>query len=182
MKEATLNAKVAIVDEIKDLIDKSQSVVFVDYRGLTVSEVTELRNKMREAGVVYKVLKNTYVKRAADALGIEGVEAYLEGPTAVAFGVEDAVSPAKILADFIKATKKTELKGGILEGKAIDVDTVKSLSEIPSRDELLAKMLCSLNAPITNFVRVLDALAKKRAEEGEAAPAAEEAAPAADAE
>lgn len=147
--------RLQLVDEIKDLIDKSQSVVFVDYRGLTVSEVTELRNKMREAGVVYKVLKNTYVKRAADALGIEGVEAYLEGPTAVAFGVEDAVSPAKILADFIKATKKTELKGGILEGKAIDVDTVKSLSEIPSRDELLAKMLGSLNAPITNFVRVL---------------------------
>ena len=181
MKEATLNAKIAIVDEIKDLIDKSQSVVFVDYRGRTVSEVTELRNKMREAGVVYKVLKNTYVKRAADSLGIEGLDACLEGPTAVAFGLEDAVAPAKILADFIKATKKTELKGGILEGKAIDIDTVKSLSEIPSREELLAKMLGSLNAPITNFVRVLDALAKKRAEEGEAAaPAAEEAAPAAD--
>lgn len=181
MKEATLNAKVAIVDEIKDLIGKSQSVVFVDYRGLTVSEVTELRNKMREANVVYKVLKNTYIKRAADDLGIGGVAEYLEGPTAVAFGVEDAVAPAKILADFIKATKKTELKGGILEGKVCDVNTIKALSEIPSREELLAKMLGSLNAPITNFVRVLDALAKKRAEEGDA-PAAQEAAPAADAE
>ena len=174
MKEATLNAKVAIVDEIKDLMGKSQSVVFVDYRGLTVSEVTELRNKMRAAGVVYKVLKNTYVKRASDDLGIEGVDGFLEGPTAVAFGVNDAVAPAKILADFIKATKKAELKGGILEGKAIDVNTVKALSEIPSREELLARMLGSMMAPIANFARVIDAIAKKRAEEGEA-PAQEEA-------
>lgn len=180
MKEATLNAKAAIVDEIKDLMGKSQSVVFVDYRGLTVSEVTELRNKMRQAGVVYKVLKNTYVKRAADDLGIEGLDGYLEGPTAVAFGLDDAVAPAKILADFIKATKKAELKGGILEGKAISTDVVNKLSAIPSREELLAKMLGSLNAPISGFVRVLDALAKKKAEEGDA-PAVE-AAPAADAE
>ena len=156
MKEATLNAKAAIVDEIKDLMGKSQSVVFVDYRGLTVSE------------------------RAADDLGIEGLDGYLEGPTAVAFGLDDAVAPAKILADFIKATKKAELKGGILEGKAISTDVVNKLSAIPSREELLAKMLGSLNAPISGFVRVLDALAKKKAEEGDA-PAVE-AAPAAEAE
>lgn len=164
MKEYTLQAKETVVSEIVEKFSKAQSAVFYDYRGLTVAEVTDLRNKMREANVEYRVIKNTMVKRALDQLGIEGADEYLNGPTAVAFGYEDAVAPAKIIAGFIKAAKKTEFKGGILDGKVITPDVVKNLSEIPSRNELLAKMLGSLNAPISSFVRVLDAIAKKKAE------------------
>ena len=155
MKEATLQAKAAVVDEIKEKLQNAHSVVIIDYRGLTVDEVTNLRNQMRAAGVEYKVLKNTMIARAAKDLGIEGTEAMLEGPTAVAFGMQDAVSPAKIIVEFAKKTKKTEIKGGLLEGKVIGVDQVKYLASLPSKEELIAKMLGSLNAPITNFVGVL---------------------------
>ncbi|MBQ9942369.1 MAG: 50S ribosomal protein L10 [Christensenellaceae bacterium] len=164
MKEATLKAKESIVSEIQAKIEASQSIVFIDYRGLTVSEVTDLRNKMRAAGVEYKVLKNTMVQRAAKAAGIEGLDAILEGPTAVAFGLEDAVAPAKIIAAFAKATKKTQIKGGVLEGKVIDEATVKSLAEIPSRNELLARMLGSMTASISGFVRVIAAIRDKKEE------------------
>ena len=108
MKEATLKAKEAEVAEIQEKLQKSQSVMFLDYRGLTVSEVTELRNKMRAAGVEYKVIKNTMMRRAAQEAGVEGLDEILEGPTAVAFGYEDPVAPAKILVDFIENAKKTE--------------------------------------------------------------------------
>ena len=114
MKEATLRAKEAEVAEIQEKIEKSQSVMFLDYRGLNVAEVTELRNKMRAAGVEYKVIKNTMIRRAAEKAGIEGLDDVLEGPTAVAFGYADPVAPAKILVDFIEDTKKTNLKGGVL--------------------------------------------------------------------
>lgn len=164
MKEYTLQAKEAVVADIVEKFSKAQSAIMYDYRGLTVDEVTALRNQMREQNVEYRVLKNTMIKRALAELGIEGADEYLNGPTAVAFGYEDAVAPAKIIAGFIRTTKKTEFKGGILEGKVITPDVVKNLSEIPSRNELLAKMLGSLNAPISGFVRVLDALAKQKAE------------------
>ena len=158
MKEATLKAKEAIVSDIQDKMQNAQSVVIYDYRGLTVLEVTELRNKMREAGVEYKVLKNTMIKRAADNLNIEGLDAYLEGPTAVAFGMNDPVAPAKILSDFVKSTKKTEIKGGILGGKVVDVASIENLAKLPSKEELLAKMLGSLNAPIQGLAMVLSGL------------------------
>lgn len=160
MKDYTLQAKEAVVAEIQDKLSRAQSVIFVDYRGLTVAEVTELRNKMREAGVEYRVLKNTMIHRAADNLSIEGLDSILEGPTAVAFGYEDPAAPAKILVDFAKATKKTEIKGGVLDGKAIGVDGVKYLADLPSKEVLLAKMLGSLNAPITGFVTVLSGVLK----------------------
>lgn len=155
MKDYTLQAKEAVVADIQAKFEKAQSVVFIDYRGLTVSEVTELRNKMRSAGVEYRVLKNSMIKRAVDNLGIQGVDEVLAGPTAVAFGYEDPVAPAKILVDFVKAAKKTEIKGGVLAGKGIDVAGVKYLAELPSKEQLLAKMMGSLNAPITGFVMVL---------------------------
>lgn len=161
MKDYTLKAKQEVVAGIKEKLEQAQSVVFVDYRGLTVAEVTELRNKMRAAGVEYKVLKNTMVRRAAEDLGIEGLDSILEGPTAVAFGMQDPASPAKILMDFAKATKKTQIKGGVLDGRMIDVDGVKYLSELPSREELLAKMLGSLNAPMTGLVMVLSGVTSK---------------------
>lgn len=155
MKEATLQAKAAVVEQIKEKLQQTQSAIIIDYRGLTVEEVTTLRNSMRQAGVEYKVLKNTMVARAAKELGIEGLESILEGPTAVAFGLTDAVAPAKILVEFAKKTKKTQIKGGVLEGKVIGVEQVQYLASLPSKDELIAKMLGSLNAPITNFVGVL---------------------------
>ena len=155
MKDYTLKAKEAAVSEIQEKMQQAQSVVFVDYRGLTVEEVTNLRCKMRNAGVEYKVIKNTMIQRAADKEGIEGLNSILEGPTAVAFGMKDPVSPAKILVDFAKDTKKTEIKGGVLDGKTIDVDGVKYLASLPSKEELLAKMMGSLNAPVTGLVMAL---------------------------
>ena len=131
------------------------SLIHIYYRGLTVEEVTNLRCKMRDAGVEYKVIKNTMIQRAADKEGIEGLNSILEGPTAVAFGMKDPVSPAKILVDFAKDTKKTEIKGGVLDGKTIDVDGVKYLASLPSKEELLAKMMGSLNAPVTGLVMAL---------------------------
>jgi len=178
LKEATLKAKEGIVSAIQEKIQASQSIVFIDYRGLTVEEVTDLRNKMRDAGVEYKVLKNTMVSRAAEKAGLGDLGEMLEGPTAVAFGLNDAVAPAKIIANFAKATKKTQIKGGVLEGKVIDEATVKNLAATPSREELLARMLGSMNASISGFVRALAAIRDQKQEAGEA-PAQEAAAEAA---
>ena len=151
MKEQTLNAKVAVVEEIKDKFSRAQSVIVIDYRGLTVEEVTALRNKMREAGVEYKVLKNTMMSRALHELGINDLDAILEGPSAVAFGYDDAVAPAKILVEGAKKNNKIEIKG-------MDMAQIKYLAELPSKEVLIAKLLGSMNAPVTNFVGVLAAV------------------------
>lgn len=132
MKEYTLKAKEAVVSEIQGKFENAQSIMFLDYRGLTVEEVTALRNKMRAAGVEYKVLKNTMIKRATDNLGIDGLEDVLQGPTAVAIGSDDPVAPAKILSDFVKAAKKTQIKGGIVFGKAATIDEIQHLATLPS--------------------------------------------------
>ena len=161
LKDYTLKKKEAVVDSIKAKLEASQSVVLIDYRGLTVAEVTELRNQMREAGVEYQVLKNTMIKRAAEKAGIEGLDPILEGPTAVAFGINDPVAPAKILTKFAKDTKKITIKGGVLAGNAIDVAAVENLAKLPSKEELIAKMLGSLNAPITGLVMVLSGVTSK---------------------
>lgn len=158
MKEAKLQEKQAAVAEVVDKMKRAQSLVVLDYRGLTVSEVSDLRSKFREAGVEYKVIKNNMLKRAADELKIEGIDDYFKGPTAVAFGYEDPVAPAKILCKFVKDVNKTEIKGGLLDGKAMDSEGIQSLSKLPSKEELLAKMLGSLNAPITNFALALSAI------------------------
>ena len=161
LKDYTLKKKEAVVDSIKEKLEASQSVVLIDYRGLTVAEVTELRNQMREAGVEYQVLKNTMIKRAAEKAGIEGLDPILEGPTAVAFGINDPVAPAKILTKFAKDTKKITIKGGVLAGNAIDVAAVENLAKLPSKEEIIAKMLGSLNAPITGLVMVLSGVTSK---------------------
>jgi large subunit ribosomal protein L10 len=147
--------KAQIVQELKDKFSNSSSAILVDYRGLTVEEVTELRKKFREAGVDYKVYKNTLTEIAAKEVGCEGIIPFLEGPTAIAFGVNDPVAPAKILSEAIKEYKKMEFKVGIVGGKVIDVNGIKALAELPSREELIAKMLGSMNAPIANLVGVL---------------------------
>ena len=162
----------AIAEEIKD----AQSVVLVDYRGLTVAQDTELRKQLREAGIVYKVYKNTMMKRAFVGTECEALESCLEGPSAIAISKDDATAPARILCKFAKDAPALELKGGVVEGTAYDVAGLTELSKIPSREELLAKLLGSMQSPITNFARVIKQIAEQG---GEAAPA-EEAAEAAE--
>ena len=160
----------AIAEEIKD----AQSVVLVDYRGLTVAQDTELRKQLREAGIIYKVYKNTMMKRAFEGTEFAGLENCLEGPSAIAISKDDATAPARILCKFAKDAQALELKGGVVEGTVYDVAGLTELSKIPSREELLSKLLGSLQSPITNFARVI----KQIAEQGGAAaaePAAEEA-------
>ena len=152
-----LEIKKTVVTEIKENIGKAKSMVLIDYRGLTVAEATELRNQCRKQGVEYQVLKNTMIELAANELGIEGFTPHLKGPTAVAFGMTDAVAPAKLFTDFIKQLKKTEIKCGFIDGHVIDVAGVQALAELPPKEVLIAKMMGSLNAPITNFVGVLSA-------------------------
>ena len=151
--------KEQVVAEIKDRFERAGSVVLVDYRGISVEQVTQLRKQFREAGVEYVVLKNTLVKRALSELAIDGFDSLLEGPSAFAFGFEDPVAPAKIMNDFITKTKNEHLKikGGLIDGKALDVAGVKALADLPSREVLIAKIMGSLNAPVTNFVGVLSA-------------------------
>jgi len=150
-------AKRGIVEEIREKLEKTQSLVLYDYRGLTVAEVTELRNLFRAAGVEYIVYKNSMIELAAKALEIEGLDPYLKGPTAVAFGMTDAVAPAKILTEYVRKIRKTEIKCGMVDGKVIDAAGVDALSKLPPKEILIAQMMGSLNAPITNFVGVLSA-------------------------
>lgn len=157
MKEALLQQKIDLVNEIKEKIENSQSIVFVDNKGMTVEQVTELRKQLRENGVDYKVYKNTMLKRAFDALGYEDVKEHLVGPSAVAFGLEDAVQPAKILVDFAKDNDRIEIKAGFLDGKAVDVAAVEALAKLPSREVLIAQLLGGLNAPIQGLATVLSA-------------------------
>lgn len=176
-----IEAKAAQVEEIKQKIEKASTVVFFDYRGLTVSEATELRSQMRKANVEYVVLKNHIVKRACEAANIDSkIEELLHGPSAFAFGYEDVTVPAKILKTFIDKSKKCELKGGILEGEVADVDTMKAIADLPSREVLIARLLGSMMSPIQGITIALDQISKKLAEGGSAAPAAEVAAPAAE--
>ena len=149
--------KKVIVAQIKEKFESAHSAVFVDYRGLTVAEVTELRNECRKAGVEYVVLKNTMIELAAKELGIEGLDSYLKGPTAVAFGHKDPASPPKILSDFIKKTTKMELKCAVIDKQTLDAAGAQALADLPPKEVLIAKMMGSLNAPITNFVGVLSA-------------------------
>jgi large subunit ribosomal protein L10 len=147
--------KVQVVSEIKERLSSSASAILVDYRGLKVEEVTQLRRKFREAGVVYKVYKNTLIEIAARDLGLDDLIPYLQGPTAIAFSVNDPVAPAKLLLDSMNELKKMEFKVGIVDGKIIDVNGIQALAKLPSRQELIAKMLGSMNAPIANLVGVL---------------------------
>ena len=155
MKEELLQSKIALVDEIKEKIEKSQSIILVNNHGLTVEEVTKLRKELREHGVDYKVYKNTMLKRAFDATGNESANELLVGPTVVAFGIEDAVQPAKILNDFAEDNDRLEIKGGLLDGRVVSVDEVKALAKLPSREVLVAHFLGSLNAPIQGLATVL---------------------------
>ena len=156
--------KEAKVAEIKEKLEKANSVVLSQYQGLTVEEDTVLRKNLREAGVEYKVYKNTLVTLAAKELGLEGIVEYLEGPVAIAFGYEDVTVAARVLNDFAKDHKKLELKAGIVEGEIYDTDKIKQLATIPSKEVLIAKLLGSIKSPITSFARVINAIAESKAE------------------
>lgn len=152
--------KQAIVAELKEQFSGAKGIVLTGYKGLTVAQDTKLRAKMREAGVTYRVVKNTMLRFAATDLGYEDLIPYLEGTTAVAYSAEDPVAPAKVLADFIKENNldKAEvltLKAGVVDGKVIDAAGVKELASLPSREVLIAKMLGSMQAPISGMVNVL---------------------------
>jgi len=149
------SAKQKIVEEIKEKFKRAQAVVLVDYRGLDVQQVTELRKRFREAGVDYKVYKNTLMTRALNELESEGIVPYLTGPNAVAYGYDDPVTPAKIISEFAKDHDKPEIKVGMIAGKAIDAEEVKALASLPSKEVLVAQVLGGLNAPITGMVNVL---------------------------
>ena len=156
-----LESKKAIVAELTERLKNAQAGVIADYRGLTVAQDTELRNKLREAGVEYTIVKNTLTRFAANEVGLEGLDPVLHGPTALATSDSDVVAPAKVLVEFAKANEQLEIKGGFVDGKVIDVNEVKVYASIPNKETLIAKMLGSLQAPIGNLVRTLDAIAKK---------------------
>lgn len=163
-----IEIKQGIVSEIAEKLDKATSCVVVDYRGLTVEEVTELRDKFREAGVDYKVYKNTMVRRAASQINKmeEFNDEKLVGTNAFAISYDDAVAPAKIVNDFAKTHPNLEFKMGYVEGEYYDAARLEELSKIPSREELIAKLLGSFKAPVSNFVYMLDAVAKQKEEQG----------------
>ncbi|MCQ2522547.1 MAG: 50S ribosomal protein L10 [Lachnospiraceae bacterium] len=167
---AKVELKQPIVAEISEAIKDAQSVVLVDHRGLTVEQDTQLRKQLREAGVVYKVYKNTMMTRAFAGTEFEGLTQYLEGPSAMAVSKTDATAPARVLAKFAEKADKLELKAGVVEGTVYDQAGIKEISTIPSREELLSKLLGSMKNPISNFARVLNQIAEKG---GEAAPAAD---------
>ncbi len=150
-------AKAAVVAEMKEKLESAQGAVLVGFTGLTVADVTKLRRKFREGGVEYKVIKNTLTRIAADELGYDGLDSHLEGPTALAYSAEDAVAPAKILKAFIKETKTEALtvKAGLVDGQVIDAAAVNALADLPSREELIAKLLGSMQAPVSGLVNVL---------------------------
>ena len=180
---AKVELKKPIVDEISAAVKDAQSVVLVDYRGLTVEQDTQLRKQLREAGITYKVYKNTMMNFAFKGTDCEALLPYLEGPSAIAISTEDATAPARVLCKFAKTADALEVKGGIVEGTAYDADGIKEVAKIPSREELLSRLLGSMQSPITNFARVIKQIAEKDGEAGaeasaeaEAAPAAEEAA------
>ena len=147
--------KTQVVQEIKEKIEKSKSFVIVDYRGITVAQDTELRAMMRKSGVEYKVLKNRLVKIALNELGYTQYDEALNGPTAIAFGMEDVVAPAKILVDNAQQFPKLEIKCGMVEKSFIDQNGVKALAALPSKEILVAKLLGTMQAPIAGFARVL---------------------------
>lgn len=158
---AKVELKKPIVDEIKQYAENAASAVLVDYRGLTVEQDTVLRKNLREAGVVYKVYKNTMLHLAFEGTDFAQLDPHLEGPTAVAFGMEDATAPARIIKEFTKDAPVLEFKGGVVEGTYYDAQGMMTIADIPSREVLISKLLGSLQSPISNLARVLKQIAEK---------------------
>ena len=170
---AKIEIKKPIVEEISAAIKDAQSVVLVDYRGLTVAQDTELRKQLREAGITYKVYKNTMMNFAFKGTDFEALAPFLDGPSAVAISTTDATAPARVLAKFAQTANQLEIKAGVVEGTLYDANGMKAISAIPSREELLSKLLGSIQSPIANFARCMNQLAEKGGAAGCPAPAAE---------
>ena len=169
---AKVELKQPIVEEISGYLKDAQSAVLVDYRGLTVEQDTRLRKAMREEGITYKVYKNTMMNFAFKGTDFEALAPYLEGPSAIAISAEDATAPARVLGKFAKEMDKLEIKGGVVEGTAYDAAGIKAIASIPSREELLSKLLGSMQSPLSNLARVLNQIAENGgASNCEAAPA-----------
>ncbi len=157
-----IQEKQLAVDEISAKLRESSATVVADYRGLNVAQVTELRKQLREAGIEFQVLKNSLVRRATASAELTELDQVLTGPTAIAFSKDDAVAPAKILNDFAKKNDKLEIKGGVVEGRVVDMAQIKALAELPSREGLLSMLLSVLQAPMRNFALAVKAVAEKQ--------------------
>lgn len=186
---AKVELKQPVVEEIAGAVKGAQSVVIVDYRGLTVAQDTELRKQFREAGITYKVYKNTLMKRAFEGTEFAALDDVLEGPNAIAISKDDATAPARLITKYAKAAKITnalEMKGGVIEGGYYDAQGMLSIAQVPSREELLGKLFGSMQSPIANLARVLSQVAENggaancTSAAAEEAPAAEEETPAAE--
>ncbi|MCY7495580.1 50S ribosomal protein L10 [Bacillus safensis] len=161
-----IDTKKVVVDEITSKFKDSMSTVIVDYRGLSVSEVTELRKQLREAGVEFKVYKNTLTRRAVEQVELTGLNDFLTGPNAIAFSNEDVIAPAKIINEFAKSHEALEIKAGVIEGNVATVAEVKALAELPSREGLLSMLLSVLQAPVRNLALATKAVADQKEEQG----------------
>lgn len=151
-------SKEAVIAEFSSKLMEAKAAFLADYRGLNVEQANELRRKLRDAGVEYRVVKNTLLRLATKGTPAECLNEYLNGPTAIAFANDDPVAPAKALVEFAKHNKVFELKAGVLDGQLLTIDDIRALSDLPSREQLLATILRSLNAPATNFVGVMAAV------------------------
>ena len=161
---AKVELKKPVVEEISELLNGAATAVVVDYRGLTVAEDTELRKQLREAGVVYKVYKNTMINFAIKDTEFADLAQHLEGPTAIAVCKDDATAAARVLAKFSKTAEALEIKGGVVDGIYYDAVGIGQIASIPSREVLLSKLLGSMQSPVTNFARVIKQIAEKNEE------------------
>lgn len=165
---SVIEKKQALVEEITDKFKNSQSTILVDYRGLDVEEVTDLRKQLRDAGVDYKVYKNTMSKRAVQNAELDELSEVLVGPTAIAFSNDDVVAPAKVLSGFAKEHENLEIKGGVIEGSIASLDQIEELGELPNYEGMISMLLSVLQAPVRNFAYATKAIAEKKEEEQEA--------------
>lgn len=165
MSQAAIEVKKGLVSEIQTKLENSVSTIVVDYRGLTVEQVTDLRKQLREAGVELKVLKNGLVRRAATAANYEGLNEALTGPNAIAFSNDDVVAPAKIIYDFAKANEALEIKAGVIEGNVVGVEEINTIASLPSREGLLSMLVSVLQAPMRNFAMLTKAVAEQKEQE-----------------
>ena len=164
MSEAAIAKKETLVQAAAEKFESAASVVIVDYRGLTVEEVTNLRKQLRDAGVEMKVIKNSILSRAAKKVGLDCLDEVFTGPTAVAFSNDDVVAPAKIIDEFAKDAKALEIKGGVIEGKVSSVEQITALAKLPNREGLLSMLLSVLQAPVRNVAYAVKAVAEKNEE------------------
>ena len=175
MSEEAKKQKQIVIDEIKEKLEGAQAAVVIDYMGTTVQEADAMRKELREAGIDYNVYKNTLMRIAVLGTEFEPLTDSMKGPSAIAISKDDATAPARILNKYIKQYKKMELKAGVVEGTFYDKDGITKIADIPSREELLAKFLGSIQSPVGKFVRTLAAIADAKPADGAAAPAEAEA-------